>query len=215
MRSVQFSRVRETNRAILLCSVPPIVAEPPSPDWCNVHPVHVIGKSDDASAKEKDPPLRSETLVPDRCNLCKSSLRSHPKRRNCPSSLTLSYSSPIPITSPLQSSHVIGKRWSPSGQFSPSLDLRRENVFKFASVFFSRAGAKGGDTYFDFSTSTRTTFSAATKMPLSVQKLPCPSVLPKSREGRLDENHVNHVQPRVEGAHLLSPIVAASKWRLC
>ena len=45
--------------------------------------------------------------------------------------------------------------------------------------------------------------------------LPRPGVLPKSREGRLDENHVNHFQPRVEGAHPLSPIVAASKWRLC
>ena len=61
------------------------------------------------------------------------------------------------------SSHVIRKRWSP---LRPIISLFHlvcvEKAFKLASVFFSRAGAieeKGGDTYFDYSTSTKTTFA--------------------------------------------------------
>ncbi len=72
-----------------------------------------------------------------------------PKRRNCPSSLTLSNSSPMPMTSPLQSSHVIGKRWSPSGQFfSCFFDL--ENIcFEIIKCLSTSGtiGRKGGDTY--------------------------------------------------------------------
>ncbi len=82
-----------------------------------------------------------------------------------------------------------------------------ENVFKLASVFFSRTGAKGGDTYFDYSTSTKTSFAAATTMQgekLQTGHWPFDDVLPlgvespspncsKLHDGRLDENHVNQI----------------------